>query len=90
MNLATPLSDQEILSSWETYRKTLRPEQWRMVSVSMLKLLPLLRFQFISNANVLQGLTAIELFLNQNTPELTAPTPIKTIWATPENPNPTL
>lgn len=90
MSLQTPLSEQELLSSFEDYRKSLRPEQWRMVSVSLLKLLPILRFQFISNASVLQGLTTIELFLNQNTPGLTAPPPMKTLWATPENPNPTL
>lgn len=80
--LPQPLSDGELLASLDSIKKAIGEEKWRLVTVTMLKVLSAIRVQSLDNPDVLKGLAAIELLMLKNGPQLTVPHQMQTTWAT--------
>jgi len=68
----------------EDFKKSLKPDEWRLVTVTNLKLLSGLRMDFMHDGDMLRGLAALERLFLKHIPK---PKPGPAIqWEVPDVP----
>lgn len=83
--LPSPLSDGELLASLDAIKQSIGEEKWRIVTVTLLKILSAIRVQSLDNSDVLKGLAVIERLTLTHAPSLDVPKHVRTTWSSTPN-----